>query len=171
MLISPSRVPNELDDSGEVCREYTLWNEEERGRWREGGLSTARKGVGKPLRAVRWQGFDPPARVKPRFQSWRGATFVSWHAVDNEDGRKFGSGPVPLRSPVSACKINEFDRVWGKVGSEAREATVRLTREGSRVAAVVHTGSHVRDPNNLVASNRTRPLIHGIWIRLSLTRH
>lgn len=66
---------------------------------REGYLP-ARKGVGKPLRAVRWQGFDPPARVKPRFQSWRGATLVSWHAVDNEDGRKFGSGPVPLRSGV-----------------------------------------------------------------------
>lgn len=85
-------------------------------------------------------------------------------------GENSGAGRFHSAS-VSACKINEFDRVWGKVGSEAREATVRLTREGSRVTAVVHTGSHVRDPNNLVASNRTRPLIHGIWIRLSLTRH
>lgn len=120
---------------------------------REGYLPRE-KGLENPFGLCVGQGFDPPARVKPRFQSWRGATLVSWHAVDNEDGRKFGSGPVPLRSPVSACKINEFDRVWGKVGSEAREATVRLTREGSRVTAVVHTSSHVRDPNNCVIWSR-----------------
>lgn len=153
MLISPSRVPNELDDSGEVCREYTLWNEEERGRWREGGLSTARKGVGNPFGLCVGRGSIPRRALSLVFKvgeerRWFRGTRSTTRTGENSGAGRFHS------APVSACKINEFDRVWGKVGSEAREATVRLTREGSRVTAVVHTGSHVRDPNNCVIWSR-----------------
>lgn len=58
------KSPAELDDSGEVCREYIL-------ACKGAGVTAIyshEKGL-ETLQAVCWQGFDPPARVKPRFQS------------------------------------------------------------------------------------------------------
>ena len=51
------------------------------------------------LQAVCWQGFDPPAHVKPRFQSYteRGNDSSSLSWFDNKRrcaGRKFAAGAV-----------------------------------------------------------------------------
>ena len=95
----------------------------------------------KPLRAVCWQGFDPLAHVKPRFQSYthggerkREFVVVGGFTIKRVGG-KFACAAGAHRLAVSPCKINEFNQL--NVGRAALPPRFASMRRHSRVTSPV----------------------------------
>lgn len=132
MLISPSRAPNELDDSGEVCREYTLCNEKERKREGVTAIYPREKGLENPFGLRVGRGSIPRRALSLVFKIG-GTTVAVRSTMNTRRGENSASG----------CKINEFDRpcVGGKAGIRGEGGGDASFNERSRVTAVVHTGS------------------------------